>query len=307
MLNHPAPAFAHAMPGLFHSSMKVISVHNPYKACQFLAGLYRFNYKVIPIFIIFMSIDTDFFEASIFPFETFLLEHELGELFTKGTLYDRGGNPVGGLELPQFGANGLSLTPVDVGRLFMAPDLSKVSINVLAEHDDGAPMGVNVSSDNPFVQPGRPVTVIAYQTDVGAGVRLDNLYLKEMILKPKPDSPDRFGTVAFGLMAATAFRHGFHEISLFAAGRGPIAPDDPDEMVGYFVWPKFGFDAELLPIDLQNNPLLQYCRSVQDVLLIDPAWWERFGSGREMVFDLRANSTSWNILLNYVFDRLSEE
>lgn len=254
-----------------------------------------------------MSSYIDFLEHSIKPFETFLLEHEIGELFTAGELYDLAGNPITGLKLPHFGTSGLSLTSIDVGRLFMAPDLSKVSIKVLTEHDDGAPEGVNVSSDNPFVQPGHPVTVIAYQTESGPAVRLDNLYLKEVMLKPKPESPDRFGTVAFGLMAATAFRHGFHEISLFAAGHGSVTPLDPDEMVGYLVWPKFGFDAVLSAVDLQKNPLLRDCKTLQEVLRVDPDWWERFGSGREMVFDLRANSVSWNILLDYVFNRLSEE
>jgi hypothetical protein len=40
-------------------------------------------------------------------------------------------------------------------------------------------------------------------------------------------------------------------------------------------------------------------QTVQDVLAIDPVWWDENGSQRLMRFDLAAQSTSWWKLLSY--------
>jgi len=48
------------------------------------------------------------------------------------------------------------------------------------------------------------------------------------------------------------------------------------------------------------------CQSVQDVLSIDPQWWEDHGSQRLMTFDLTAYSAYWQKLLPYTRKKLSD-
>lgn len=90
------------------------------------------------------------------------------------------------------------------------------------------------------------------------------------------------------------------------AGNGPVDPDDPEGFVGFVVWPKFGFDAPLSPAELNTSPTaaLRACETVQDVIAADIDWWTQCGRGRDMSFDLRANSRSWTILINYLYDVL---
>ena len=122
------------------------------------------------------------------------------------------------------------------------------------------------------------------------------------------DAPARLCTIAFGLMVCTAFRRGFKQVTLFAGGNGP-PPDDIEDgdLIGYMVWPKFGFDAQLLPADLNGEPRLRHCHSVLDVIRVDSNWWEQKGRGREMAFDLTSHSRSWDVLLNYLYTAIAEE
>ena len=92
-------------------------------------------------------------------------------------------------------------------------------------------------------------------------------------------------------------------MSLVAAGGRGFNP----RHIGYKVWPKLGFDADLLPGELDDAPQHEGCRTVQDVLAIDPAWWEQHGSQRRMTFDLAADSRSWRKLLPYVLSKASVE
>jgi hypothetical protein len=242
-----------------------------------------------------------FYQSSVHPVEQLLLQHELGSLFT-GKLFQGEIEPFTGLDIQEFGDQPLSLSAQQVGMLFMAPDESVVKVYKVRERMDGAPAGVSVQSDNPFVQPEQPVEVIAYRGEHGGALQVRNLYVRRLILEQ--DAPERFCTVAFGLMAVTAYKLEFDKITLFAAGCGPIEADDPDELVGFLVWPKLGFDAPLNAVDLQGADHLQHCRSVQDVMEIDPVWWAERGTGREMTFDLSPGSRSWRILLNYLYGAL---
>lgn len=246
-----------------------------------------------------------FLEEQVIPLEQYLLELPLGGLFT-GEIYTGINEPLTALELEGFGAEKIQLTPVEVGRLFMAPDESIVRILRLRAQADGTPAGFNVWSDNEFVQQGDPVLVVAYQDEDGPGVRLDSLHLARIMLDS--DAPARLCTVAFGLMVCTAYRRGFKQVTLFAGGNGPPPVDLEDgDLIGYLVWPKFGFDAQLIPADLNGEPRLRHCHSVLDVVRADSDWWEQHGRGREMTFDLTAHSRSWNVLLNYLYTALAEE
>lgn len=249
--------------------------------------------------------EIDFHDREVLPLEAALLTQPLGGLFS-GKLYDTDGAVITGLVLPDMGQAGLNLNAADMGRLFMAPDESEVSVLRLRAQQDGTPAGVNVISSNPFVQEGQDVAVIAYKDVNGNGVRIDAINLKRLMLVE--DAPERFCTVAFGLMACTAYRLGFAEITLFAGGRGfGQQPLDEDDLVGYQVWPKFGFDAPLAPADLNRDLRFAKCGSVQDVVELDAAWWVANGRGIEMRFDLAPESRSWCVLLNYLHNVFARE
>lgn len=246
-----------------------------------------------------------YFAANIEPLERMLSALELGKLFT-GRLYLSEKQLLTGMNLVGFGEGGLRLSSVEVGRLFLAPDDSVIKVMQMQERSDGTPAGVHVFSENVFVQKGEPIDVVAYQSIDGVGIRIDALRLSKILLAP--DAPARLCTVAFGLMACTAYQLGFREITLYAAGNGSSGrlPDD-DAMVGYYVWPRFGFDARLYPVDLNGAPHLAKCGSVQEVLATDAAWWKAHGRGREMMFDLAPGSGSWRILLDYLYAVFAED
>lgn len=251
-------------------------------------------------------IDPVFLFENVERLEEFLLGLPIGSLFT-GEIYKLSDERLPGLSLEGFSDEPMWLDAVSVGRLFMAPDGSTVAALNVAEGDDGTPAGVRMMSDNAFVQDDEPVTIVAYQDEDGPRVRIDSLHLARVMLSE--DAPLRFCTIAFGLMACTAYRHGFSRISLYAGGDGPPpAVLEDGDLIGYFVWPKFGFDAHLLPVDLNRAPVhIRGCTSVLGVVEADAAWWEANGRGREMYFDLAAGSTSWSVLLNYLYTVLLED
>lgn len=228
---------------------------------------------------------------------------EVAMLYFQGELYDRQGLRLEGISIEQPGGTTLDLDEAATGRLFMIPDGSTVWALEVGEHD-GAPAGLDILSNNPFMAEDENASVIAYHDEGSAFLRVDALYIRRLMLAA--DAPERLATVSFGLMAITAYRLGFERIVLFAAGTGPIDQNDADGFVGFVVWPKFGFDAALHPAELNAAPstALRECETVQDVIATDPDWWPVHGKGREMRFDLSANSRSWRILLNYLYEVL---
>ena len=236
--------------------------------------------------------------------ETLLTEHEIAREFFQGELYQRDGiSRLGGIEIQQPGGATIDLDESETGRLFMVPDGSTVWALTVREQNE-APAGLDVMSNSPFMAEDENTSVIAFRDDQGTSLHIDALYIRRLMLAG--DAPERLATVAFGLMAISAYRLGFNHISLFAAGNGPIDPDDPDGFVGFAVWPKFGFDAPLVPAELNMAPseALRACRTVQEVIAVAPEWWNGHGRGREMRFDLSADSRSWTILLNYLYQSL---
>lgn len=232
-----------------------------------------------------------FLKTNVLPLETALLAHPIGSLFS-GDVYLVDDTKLTSMQLlPGFQV----FRPEEVARLFIAPDESVLRIKQTPERDDGAPEGIEVISDYPYLQEDRPASVIAYD-EHGGMVRINSLHLKSLMLDAL--APDRFATVAIGLMACTAYRLGFKKISLFAAGNGPL--DDAGEFIGYAIWPRMGFDAPLYPIDLLGAAHLVNCTTVGEVIGADPQWWDENGTGRDMEFDLSAGSRSWIVLLDYV-------
>ncbi len=243
-------------------------------------------------------LQTEFWEQNVARLEALLLDQPLGRLFT-GQLYLDRNTPFPGLDLSDIRETSLHLSPIEVGRICMAPDESIVRIRRLRERRDGTPAGLHIISANKFLQQGERIIVIAYKDAEGIAVRLNSLHLARVMLDDY--APARFGTVAFGLMACTAYRFDFSKITLFAAGSGKGSHAfGTQDQIGYQVWPKLGFDAPLVPADLNTEPRLARCNSVQDVMRLDPLWWTAHGRGREMKFDLAHGSRSWEVLLHYV-------
>lgn len=234
--------------------------------------------------------------------EVLLTAHEIARDFFQGELYQRDGTRLGGITIKQPGGAILELDEAETGKLFMIPDGSTVW--ALAVRDQGeAPAGLDVKSNNPFMDEDENTSVIAYKDEEGTSLRVDALHIRRLMLVE--DAPTRLATVSFGLMAISAYRLGFNRITLFAAGNGPIDPDDPDGFVGFSVWPKFGFDALLHPAELNEaTEAVRACASVQDIIEAEPEWWAEHGRGRDMQFDLTADSRSWRILLNYLYEVL---
>lgn len=233
-----------------------------------------------------------FLQSNVMPLEQAILEHPIGELFS-GEIYLDDDVPLVEMQLPGFPV----LTPEQVARIFIVPDDSILAIKRTPERDDGAPEGIEVISDNGYLQEDSPARVIAYDDAYGGVIRVNSLHLRSLMLED--DAPERFATIAIGLMACTAYKLGFKKISLFAAGSGPL--DQAGDFIGYAIWPRMGFDAPLLPVDIQKGLHLLDCETVGQVVSRDQQWWDDNGTGRDMEFDLAAGSHSWNVLINYIY------
>ncbi len=205
----------------------------------------------------------------------------------------------------EFHGSALALDTRAAGRLFKIPDDSSVRAFRIGENE-AASEGTEIQFTNPLTVAGEANSVIVFHDEDGSGRGRDALYVRKMMLVP--EAPHRLATIAFGLMAITAYRLGFSQIRLFAAGKGPLAPNDLDAFVGYVVWPKFGFDAEVVKVDVDRFPTraLAAARSIQDVIAACPHWWRDHGTAREMAFDLAPASRSWTILLHYLYEALEE-
>jgi hypothetical protein len=247
-----------------------------------------------------MTLADPFNRDNLCPAETLLTAHDIARDFFQGELYQRDGTRFGGITIDQPDGSSLDLDEATTGRLFMIPDGSSVWALTVREHGD-APAGLNVMSNNAFMAEDEITSIIAYRDEQGTSLRLNALHIRRLMLAGA--APDRLGTVSFGLMALSAYRLGFVQITLFAAGNGTAVRNDPGDSVGYAVWPKFGFDAPLHPAELNaaRSHALRACQTVQDVIAIAPDWWTEYGRGREMRFDLTANSRSWKVLLNYLY------
>lgn len=250
-----------------------------------------------------MNSNDPFDRDNLSPAEALLMAQDVALSYFQGELYDRQGFRLEGITIDRPDGATMDLDEAETGRLFMIPDGSIVWARAVREHGE-APAGLDVMSNNPFMAEDENTSVIVYLDEAGTSLRVDALYIRRLMLAA--DAPERLATVSFGLMAISAYRLGFDHIMLFAAGNGPIDPDDPEGLVGFAVWPKFGFDAILHPAELNAAPseALRECGTVQDVIATDPDWWAEHGRGRDMRFDLTADSRSWTILLNYLYDVL---
>ncbi|WP_235362469.1 hypothetical protein [Burkholderia pseudomallei] len=170
----------------------------------------------------------------------------------------------------------------------------KNRIGIYMEEGDGASLylGEDAEPGQPD-EDGPPVELSGDgRAEPVRAVHVDHLFLRRQ-------APDYLGTVSFALCAIVAHRLGLTHISLIAGGGlGHNA-----NMIGYFFWPKLGFDAPLEPQEIGARPEFAACVSVQDLLAIDEQWWRDNGAQRWMEFDLAADSPAWTKLLDYLREK----
>ncbi|NHZ37693.1 hypothetical protein [Massilia rubra] len=252
-----------------------------------------------------MTSDLRCAEHDIRKIESLLLGHEITRSYFRGELYDWLESRFDGIFLELIEKQPVKLDMETSARLFMIPDKSTARVLNVNEHGN-APAGMKIHFFNSFVPDGDQNSVIVFRMEKMPGVWCDALYIDTMMLRP--DAPAGLCTVAFGLMAVTAWRLGFDHIQVYAAGRGPLCPRDSDAMIGYCIWPKFGFDAPVNVAEMSRHPTVSMhglC-TVQEVVARTPEWWDACGSGRLMQFDLYPTSQSWSILIKYLWTTLTD-
>ncbi|MCC8620062.1 hypothetical protein [Xanthomonas vesicatoria] len=175
----------------------------------------------------------------------------------------------------------------------------------LEEGGDGAPPGIYIRSHGQFVDADHFIRVGIFKRRSMFCLNINSLFIDHVFLD-ETRSPPQMGTIGFILCAFAAYKRGLHSIRLLAAGgtdpRYPSTPYGADYR-GYYVWPKFGFDAPLYLHERFDRRLWR-CRTVQDARLIDEELWRRRGYQRFMTFDLSPGSTSWKMLLEYAKTRV---
>lgn len=184
-------------------------------------------------------------------------------------------------------------------RLFLLANGAQCSVEIESQQTvDKAPPGLYVKSQHDWIESYNRVGIYKVETgdDELTGVFIDNVFFVK-------DAPAQLGTLSFAYLALAAYEMGYHEITLLAGGGAGTnaAGWDPPGMVGYKVWPKFGFDAPLEEGETSQVASLSNCKTVREVRQQDLDWWENVGGdGRVMRFDLTPASDAWQTLLNYI-------
>lgn len=246
---------------------------------------------------------TSYYDQHLAALHQRLLGHAVVQTYLTGTGIRFDGAELSAadrFELP-FGM----ISTLELAHLFSVFDGSRVHQQAERKpsHDDAPPGMYFTVINNRLIQSQHKNRAGLVTEEVGTtDLYIDSLHIDHFFLNER-NTPPSLGTFAFALSAITAHRLGLAHVSLVAAGGRGFNP----RHIGYRVWPKLGFDADLLPGELDDPPGPVGCRTVQDVLDVDAAWWEQYGSQRRMTFDLAADSRSWRKLLPYVLSKVSVE
>ena len=246
---------------------------------------------------------TNFYQSHLAELHQRLLGHVMVQSYLTGTGLRFDGAELSAadrFELP-FG----EISTLEFAHLFSVFDGSRVhqQAEKKPSYDDAPPGLYFTVINNRLIQNQHKNRAGLVTEEIGTtDLFIDALHIDHFFLNER-NTPTNLGTFAFALSAIAAHRLGLAHVSLVAAGGKGFNP----RHIGYKVWPKLGFDADLLAGEIDEAPQCNGCRTVLDVLAIDPAWWEQNGSQRRMTFDLAADSRSWRKLLPYVLSKASVE
>ena len=235
-------------------------------AKQYLSGEFRLDGEVIGAETV---IDFDGIELASAEYAQLLM------IFTDARVHEQAQYVVG----PDAAPPGVYYTSIQPA-ILQHPHKNRIGL--YEEVDDGTSLYLGEIDDDEddVAEPGNP-----------QALHIDHVFLRHQ-------APDWLGTVAYALCAMTAHRLGYRRITLIAGGG--VGYDA--QLIGYRYWPKLGFDGPLED-DERAIPAFGACRTVQDMLEIDEAWWSAHGSQRLMEFELAADSRSWTKLLDYLLDK----
>lgn len=200
--------------------------------------------------------------------------------------------------------SGTGLTTLEFAHLFTAFDKSRVHGQAdKGVGKDDAPPGFYFTIVNGKLLPSLHKNRLGLFVEEAGDSKLyiENLHIDHFFLN-EHQAPVGLGTVALALCAITAHLAGLSVIQLVAAGGQGHNP----RHIGYKVWPRLGFNALLLPGETAAVPSLSQCVTVLDVLALDQQWWDQNGSQRMMIFELEADSASWEKLLSYLSEKVFE-
>jgi hypothetical protein len=127
------------------------------------------------------------------------------------------------------------------------------------------------------------------------------MWIKNSGLEVHPVAPRSYGTASLAAQVVCARSLGLDCIELFASGW------HGDTRNGYYSFARMGFEADLKPNEIKVlRELAPGAKTVQDLMTIgEPGreWWREYGTGRKMVFSLRDESRSLNVLRAYLRER----
>lgn len=147
-------------------------------------------------------------------------------------------------------------------------------------------------------------------------------YISNSYFKLAGSAADAMGLKAFASQVAAARDAGFRQISVNAAGSHANVDSDgrfiDGDLVGYWVWPRFGYDAgfphasfnrmppAIKEAILRIKPGAPAGLTFLDVFSSGPEareWWKHNGTGRGMTFELGPESRSLKYLTEYVREK----
>ena len=184
-------------------------------------------------------------------------------------------------------------TPHDVASAIGAPDDAYVQVEWTGE-------GLQVRVEHPLIE-GMNRLIKPAKGSIRK-MRAGNIVIEneEFIVKGGEQGKG-FGASVFTRQCANAARLGVVRIETIAAR------DDTKKLVGFAVWPRLGYSANLDGFEF-NSKLTQRIREAgfaeRDImdLVANPKgreWWEKNGSSFQGTFDLDEGSRSWQTLSKY--------
>jgi hypothetical protein len=189
-----------------------------------------------------------------------------------------------------------NLSDEDIRELAGAPSGSSVEMHDVKVWGptgvDRPPPGLYLYTRHPHIIDRANVVGICHDPAIGYFV-----YIKDVFYNDRAAAG--VGAVTLARIVRFCLRYSVRGIALYGAGgrtwqtQTNPANNKAFRWVGYYFWPRCGFDAELQPAD---RPLLQYfahpshlsgCARISDVLQgkEGPEWWRVCGDGSFMAFD----------------------